>query len=120
MEPVARLFARFAIVAATAVVAVVAALQGRDGLLTLGIAATSFLLLVAALGALVFVLLRGEFPRRIGRDAVEFSADRVERAGESFETLDLAIEETIAKIDVVSDAVVALSQRLDDLEAGNA
>jgi hypothetical protein len=116
MEPVARLFARFAVVIATVVVAVVAAVAGRDGLVTLGVAATAFLLLVAALGALAFVLLRGEFPPRIGRDAVELSPDRVERAAASLETLELAIEETIARIDEVSDVVAELTRRIEELE----
>ncbi|HEY3182562.1 MAG TPA: hypothetical protein VGJ77_07005 [Gaiellaceae bacterium] len=116
----ARLSARFAVVLATVVVAVVAAAAGRDGLVTLGIAATTFLLFVAALGALVFVLLRGEFPPRIGRDAVEFSPDRVERAAASLETLELAIEETIARIDEVSDAVAELNRRVEELELGKA
>jgi hypothetical protein len=117
MDSAARLFARLAIVAATIVVAVVAAVTGRDGLVTLGIAATSFLLVVAALGAFAFVLVRGEFPRRIGRDAVEFDGERIERAGQSFETLELALEETAARVDVLSDAVVALSRRLDEVDA---
>jgi hypothetical protein len=116
----ARLAPRFAIVLATVVVAVVVTVAGRDGLVTLGIAAATFLLLVAALGALVFVLLRGEFPPRIGRDVVEFSPDRVERAAASLETLDLALEETTARIDEVSDVVAELTRRVEELELGNA
>ena len=120
MPQFARLSARFAVVLATVVVIVVAALAGRDGLVTLAIAATAFLLLVAAFGALVFVLLRGEFPPRIGSDAVEFSADRVELAAASLETLDLAIEETVARLDEVSDVVAELASRVEELESGKA
>ena len=120
MTSLARVSARTAIVVATVAVVVVGGVAGRDGLLTLGMAATAFLLLVAALGALVFVLDRGEFPPRIGRDAVDFSPDRVDRAAASLETLELAIEETIARIDEVSDAVAELNRRVEELEAGEA
>jgi hypothetical protein len=74
MSRATRFSARLAVVAAAIAVAA-AAVAGRHAIVTVEAGATSFLLLVAGLGALVFVLALGEFPQRIGRDIVEFSVD---------------------------------------------
>jgi hypothetical protein len=93
---------RVAVIVAAGAVVLASAIGGRDALITLGVAATSFLLLVAALGALLFALGRGEFPARIGRDIVEFSTDAAA---------------TAASLRALDDAVTDLSARFDELVA---
>jgi len=61
-------------------------------------------------------LLGGELPRRIGRDAVEFTVDDTAVTATSLAALEVTIEELSANIDQVADAVIVLTDRLERLE----
>jgi hypothetical protein len=62
------------------------------------------------------VLHRGEFPRRIGREGVEFTADDDEATATSLAAIDATIEEMSAKLDDLAASVIVLTDRVDAID----